>query len=192
MINLKIKQFFFILDFKLKCSICNEKFKTLNDLCVHKDNEACKEKFDHILTIENDNDEAISVDDELFDDSDDLDLENNFNNQNNDPEKKRTRRKYTKNKNNGSSNLICECKMKFFSHFKLISLICLKHALKHVELKLSYLFIYINMLEMELNVGNVVKNVLHLVTLYLMFNYTRAKNHILVNFAVNNSHKMHI
>ncbi len=114
---MKIKLLKLFQDFKLKCSICNEKFKTLNELCTHKDNESCKENFDHILTVDtlNDNDEADSVDEELDEDTDDLemDLDINLNNQNIDQEKKRTRRKYTKNKNNLPSNLICECKLKF-------------------------------------------------------------------------------
>lgn len=89
---------------------------------MHKDNELCNKNFDHILTVDttsiNDhlNDENLSVFlEDLDEDSDDLeiDLEVNFS-QNVDQEKKRTRRKYTKNKNNGPSNLICESKTLIF------------------------------------------------------------------------------
>ncbi len=87
-------------------------------MCIHKDNELCKENFDHIVNINNeiDNEENHHFDDDLDDLSDDLDIDLDETHQANfcqniiDQEKKRPRRKYTKNKINSSSTFICESK----------------------------------------------------------------------------------
>ena len=98
----------------MKCSVCNEKFENLNDLCNHKDNELCKDNFSHIISTDNTNPSDVNhfVDEEIDEDSMDLEIDLDENNQINftqnvGQEKKRTRRKYTKNKNNSNSNLSC-------------------------------------------------------------------------------------
>ncbi len=99
-------------DCKLRCSVCNQLFYSLKELCDHKNNDFCKELSNCIQSDdENPASETCELDDGDDEDDDidiDLDIDDNVPLAIDTPAKKKTRRKYIKNKHTTTSSLICE------------------------------------------------------------------------------------